>query len=133
MLRAKAKEFYPIILIFIAFNALFISSRSWLFRSHVNQDVLIIGNLILFVITLLSFLLAKRNLTNPNPNVFVRTVYASIMLKIFLCVIAAFVYIALYRENINKPALFACMGLYLIYTFTEVSILMKLLKKKTNA
>jgi Ca2+/Na+ antiporter len=86
----------------------------------------------LFLITFLSFVLGLRGLKNPNPHAFVRSVYTSMMLKLFLCIIAAFIYIAMYRDNLNKPALFICMGLYLVYTFMEVSILMKLLKEKNQ-
>jgi len=37
------------------------------------------------------------------------------------------------KKDLNKPALFACMALYLVYTFVEVSSLQKLLKQKKNA
>jgi hypothetical protein len=101
-------------------------------RWGVDQDVVLIGNLLLFGITLLSFLLAQKGLKSSNPHAFVRSVYSSMMIKLFLCIIAAFIYIAMYRDNLSKPALFTCMGLYLVYTFMEVSILMKLLKGRAN-
>ena len=56
----------------------------------------------------------------------------SIMIKMFLLVVVAFIYIAMYKKDLNKPALFISMGLYLVYTFMEVSALMKRLKQKTN-
>ena len=54
------------------------------------------------------------------------------MIKLFLCIIVALIYIAIYQKQLNKPALFTCMGLYLVYTFMEVSILMKMLKRKQS-
>jgi Ca2+/Na+ antiporter len=102
-------------------------------RSGFDQGVLIIGNLILFAATLVSFVFAKQGLRSQNPQAFVRSVYASIMIKLFICVIAALIYIFLFRKNVNRPALFTCMGLYLVYTFVEVSVLTKLLKEKKNA
>lgn len=122
----------PVVVFFIVLNGFFISGKNMLARWGVDQDVMIIGNLLLFIITLLSFLLAQKGLKNPNPHAFVRSVYSSMMIKLFICIIAAFIYISMYRDNLNKPALFTCMGLYLVYTFMEVSILMKLLKEKTN-
>jgi hypothetical protein len=101
-------------------------------RWGMDQDVMIIGNLLLFLITLLSFMMAISGLKNPNPHAFVRSVYSSIMLKLFACVIAAFIYISLFKDQLSKPALFACMGLYLVYTFIEVSLLMKLLRESKN-
>ena len=97
-----------------------------------DTDVLMIGNLLLFLITLMSFVMGRRGLNNPNPHAFVRSVYASIMIKLFLCIIVALIYIAIYQKQLNKPALFTCMGLYLVYTFMEVTILMKMLKHKES-
>ena len=78
-------------------------------------------------------MLAQKGLNNTNTHVFIRAIIGGIMVKLFVAVIAAFIYIALFKKNINKPALFACMGLYLVYTFFEVSVLTKQLKQKTNA
>ena len=132
MTKRRVKSFLPIVLIFVILNGFFIAGKSMLARWGVDQEVVIIGNLLLFVISIVSFLLGLRGLKNPNPHAFVRSVYTSMMLKLFLCIIAAFIYIAMYRDNLNKPALFICMGLYLVYTFMEVSILMKLLKEKSQ-
>ena len=132
MTKRSVKSFLPIVVIFVILNGFFIAGKSMLARWGVDQEVVIIGNLLLFVISIVSFLLGLRGLKNPNPHAFVRSVYTSMMLKLFICIIAAFIYISMYRDNINKPALFTCMGLYLLYTFVEVSILTKLLKGKTN-
>jgi hypothetical protein len=132
MMRSKWREFTPVVLLFIILNALFIAGRAPLQRWGADQEVLIWGNLLLFAITLFSFLMAKRGLRHPNPHRFVRSVYSSILVKLFACMIAALTYIAIYKAALNKPALFAVMGLYLVYTFLEVSVLMKMLKKSTN-
>lgn len=131
MIKRRFKSFAPVVFFFIALNGFFIAGKNMLAKWGIDQDVVIIGNLLLFLITLISFVLGLRGLKNPNPHAFVRSVYTSMMLKLFLCVIAAFIYISMYRDNLNKPALFTCMGLYLVYTFMEVSVLMKLLKEKT--
>jgi hypothetical protein len=133
MNRNRLKGFVPVILVFIVLNGFFISAKNMLQRWNVDQDVAIIGNALLFLITLCSFLLAQRGLKNPNPHAFIRSVYMSVMLKLFVCIIAAFVYIAMYKSNLNKAALFICMALYLVYTFLEVASLTKLLKQRKNA
>lgn len=132
MTKNKLRTFFPVIIIFIVLNGFFISGRNMLARWQADQDVLIIGNLLLFVVTLLSFLLAQKGLKTPNSHAFVRSVYGSMMLKFFVCLIAAFIYIFSFRKELNKPALFICMGLYLVYTFLEVAALMKLLKQHRN-
>lgn len=132
ILRSKFREFVPVVLLFILVNSLAISLRTRWMNWNVSQDVLIYGNLFLFAITFFSFLIAKRGLQNANPHAFVRSIYGSIMFKLFLCLIAAFVYISIYKKGLNKPAFFACMGLYLVYTFLEVSILTRLLRHRPN-
>lgn len=130
---SKLKGFMPVVLVMILLNSFFSIGKNWLQQNNIDANVLIVGNTLLFVITFISFLLAQKGLSNPNPHAFVRSVYMSVMLKLFVCIIAAFVYISIYKSNLNKPALFVCMGLYLVYTFLEVATLMKMLKQKKNA
>ncbi|HEU0112557.1 MAG TPA: hypothetical protein VFQ73_16900 [Flavisolibacter sp.] len=132
MNKPVRKSFTPVIILFIVLNGFFIAGKNLLAKWGMDRDVVIIGNLILFVITLVSFTLGQRGLKNPNPHAFVRSVYSSMMLKLFLCIIAVFIYVSLNRTSYNQPALFTCMGLYLVYSFMEVSILMKLLKGKSQ-
>ena len=123
----------PVVILFVIINGFFLIGKNMLQRWDVDEDVVAVGNMILFVITLISFLLAQRGLNNSHPHAFVRAVYMSVMLKLFACIIVAFVYISVYKSNLNKPALFICMGLYLVYTFLEVATLTKMLKQKRNA
>ena len=131
-MKEKLRGFLPVILFFVVLNSIFIAGRSMLEDRGVDQEVLLLGNGLIFLITLVSYLIAQRGLHHPNPNVFMRMVMGSIMIKMFLLVIVAFIYIAMYKQDLNKPALFISMGLYLVYTFMEVSALMKRLKQKTN-
>ncbi len=130
-MRAK-RSFSPAVLFFIMLNAFFISGKGLLERWGADQEVLIIGNLVLFVIFLLSFFVAQKGLKSTNPHAIVRSVYGSMMIKLFICIIAAFIYIAVYKKDLNKPAFFTLMGLYLVYTFIEVATLTKLSKQKAN-
>lgn len=132
ILRNRFRDFTPVVLLFVIINALAISLRTRWTAWNVSQDLLIAGNLFLFVVTLFSFLIARRGLQSDNPHAFVRAIYTSILFKLFLCLIAAFVYISIYKKDLNKPAFFACMGLYLVYTFLEVSILTRLLRRRPN-
>jgi len=123
----------PMIILFIMLNAFFLAGRSWLEKKGIDTDVAIIGNMILFLVSMVSFLLTRRSLSSSNPHSFVRAMYGSFLIKFFVCAISAFVYIIMEKKNVNKPALFVCMGLYIIYTFIEVSALTKLLKQRKNA
>lgn len=114
-------------------NAFLIAGKNILVKWGVDTTVVSFGNLILVVVTFLSFWLSRRSLKSENPNVFVRAMYANVMIKLFVCIAAAFIYFAWAKKNINKPALFICMGLYVLYTVIEVSSLTKLLRKQKNA
>ena len=132
MPKNNRRAIIPIIVVFIIVNAFLISGKTILTRWEADGDIIIVGNMILFIITLLSFLLGKKGLNSTNPHSFVRSVYTSMLLKLFGCAIAAFIYIATSKDNVNKPALFILMGLYLVYSFIEVSVLTKMLRQKTN-
>ena len=88
-MKGKISGAIPVILVFIILNALFIAGRSALEKWGADQTVLILGNTFIFLITLVSFFIAKRGLKNPNPNVFMRSVMGSIMIKMLLVVILA--------------------------------------------
>ena len=127
------RPFVPISVFFILLNAFFVAGKGLLEKWGVDQSVLILGNLLLFVVTAISFAVSSRGLKATNPHAFVRAVYGSVMIKFFVFAIAAFIYIQSAKAAVNKSGLFICMGLYLVYTFMEVSVLTKLLKNKKNA
>jgi ACR3 family arsenite efflux pump ArsB len=122
----------PLILVFVFLTAFFISGKSWFEKKGVDQDVLIAGNLILFLVSLSAFLITNKALASSNPQAFVRAMYSSFIIKFFVLAITAFVYIMVAKKNVNKPALIACAGLYIIYTGIETRALMKMLKQKKN-
>ena len=64
---------------------------------------------------------------------FLRSVYGSFMIKLLLVAAIIFGYAFAFKNELNKPALFTCMFLYLVYTFIEVRGLLKLSKDKPNA
>ena len=133
MTQNKFRTFLPVIILFIIINAFTLTGFGLADKWKFDKDVITIGNLVLFLATFLSYFFALRGLQASNPHTFIRSVYSSIMVKFFICLLAAVIYIIMYKANLNKPALFICMGLYLIYTFIEVRILTKIMKQKSNA
>jgi FtsH-binding integral membrane protein len=128
----KRRPYLSIVLLYLAFNLLFLTGSKWLIKFNTATDVLIIGNSILFVATLLSFFLYSRALKNNKPHQFLKYIYGGMFLKMLICLIAAFIYIASFGKNVNKPAIFGCMFLYFLYTFVEVSILLRMSKEQKN-
>jgi len=131
--KRKRRAYLSLILLYLAFNAIFLVGHKWLKTLSVDRDVLVIGNSILFIATLLSFFLYSRALKNNQPHKFLKYIYGGMFLKMLICLIAAFAYIATFGKNVNKPAIFVCMFLYFLYTFVEVSILLRLSKEQKNA
>lgn len=129
----KNKPWLPLVIVFVLFNAFFLIGKNWLEKQGVNNDVLIGGNLILFVATLLSFLVYLRSLKTASGGAALRGMYGSFIIKFFICLVAAVAYIMIAKKEVNKPALIACMGLYIVYTVIEVSSLQKILRQKKTS
>ena len=128
--QSAAKSFLPLTIIFVVTSLLFFTLRSQLEAWGISTNVMIVGNLILFLATLGSFSLYTKAIRNNNVQVFLRMVYGGMFLKMMICLIAAFVYIVSVKKGVSKGAIFGCMFLYFLYTFVEVSILMKLSKQQ---
>jgi hypothetical protein len=127
------KPWLPLVIAFMLFNALFLISENWMEKKGINYEVLLMGNLILFAATFLSFYVYVGSLQSSGGGAAVRGMYGSFMIKFFVCLLAAVIYIMVAKKNVNKPAMIICMGLYIVYTVIEVSSLQKLLKQKKNA
>ncbi len=124
------KAFLVLVYLFLGFTVLFGIGWMMLSRRPIDFEVLLIGNALLFAISFYSFRLGIKALHHKNVQVFLRLVYSSLLLKLFLLSIAALIYIARFKQEVNKPALFGCFGLYLIYIFTEVRLVMQQSKQK---
>jgi high-affinity Fe2+/Pb2+ permease len=71
-----------------------------------------------------------RALKNKNPNVFIRSVMGGMILKMFACIIAVFIYVQLSGADFNKRSIFTALCLYLVYLAVEVRSVMKLNRNK---
>lgn len=128
----KGSPARPIVLLFVFLTSAFIIFRRALATNGFNVDVLLIGNIILLAISLVSYFLHTQGMKSTNTAAFLRNVYGGFMLKFFVVAIVVFGYAFIAREKINKPALFTLMGLYLVYTFLEMRVLLKQGKKAKN-
>jgi len=131
MNKRKQQPWFPLAFVYILGNALIMVARRWEDKYKVDITVLMIGNIILFAATMVSFFLYKRSLKNNQPQAFLRYIYSGMFIKMLICLFAAFIYIAT-TNNVNKPALFGCMFLYFVYTFVEVSILLRMSKQQKD-
>jgi hypothetical protein len=125
------RAFLPILGVFLVSSGLILLGAPGLRELKTDSGVLQAGNVLLFGLTAISYFLHIKSIRSPNPHVFVRMLYSSLIIKMLVCMIAALVY-GLLTKSVNRNAIFACFILYVIYTFLEVKSLMKFIKKSPN-
>ena len=118
-----------ILFIFIGVLIILIVFRSFLYSHHIDDKFLFGANCLLFTISMTSYAVQRKALLSTNPQAFFRGVYMSMIIKLFVCMITFTIYILNLKGEINQPALFISMGLYVLYTAVEVTGLMKAARK----
>ncbi len=120
----------PLIIAFVICTML-IGVSSFLFTSYgVNYVVLIGGNCLFFLISLLVFRMQYKAMQHSNPNVFIRAVMLAMIIKFVACISAVIGYYFISKEAFSKPAVYFSMVIYVIYLVVEVRTIMKLNKSK---
>lgn len=127
------KKYIPLMALFIVINILVFIFKSILFENGFEINFILAANAILFLITFFGFLIQARRLNSANINAFLRGIYASLLMKMFIIMAAVFIYVLMADGKVNKPALFTSMGIYILYTSIEVIQLMKIVRKNPNA
>ncbi|MBC7688352.1 MAG: hypothetical protein H7211_09250 [Aquabacterium sp.] len=120
----------PLLIIFLIFSASLPLARPLLAQWGINSDVLIVANILFFAVSLIAFFMQQKALQNINPNVFVRSVMAGMLIKMFVCITAVIIYRLVAGNNVSKVSVFAAMFLYLLYLAVEVAVITKLNKQK---
>ena len=129
-MKAKRNLLLPLLLVFIICNGFFISAKTLLAKWGIDNGVLIIANSLFLLLALITFFVQQKALQNKNPNVFVRSVMAGMMIKMFSCIIAIFVYWFVMKDKFSKASVAAAMLVYLIYLVVEVMMITKLNRQK---
>lgn len=124
------KVVLPLVLTFALFTVALFFAQLFLHEQRVDFTILIAANCLFFFISLLAFRMQRKAMTNPNPNVFIRSVMGGMMLKMFVCIAAVMAYVMASGKNFNKPSVYISMLIYLVYLVVEVALVMKLNKRK---
>jgi hypothetical protein len=107
------KSLFPILILFVVVNLMGFLAPAPLGSLDVNVEVLLLGNLLVCSLTLFSFW----------------TVYGSFILKLVVAAGVVVVYAKIKGAAMNNSGIFACLFLYLVYTFLEIKGLLLLIKK----
>lgn len=120
--------------VFVLITAALFLLKTWLLQTlGVQYEVLVAGNVVMALITLFSYLLNRKGMTSDNANVIVRSVYASTLAKLMLCVVAMAVYVIVNRTRVSKATIFLFMLFYLVYTVYETTHLIRSSKQQKKS
>lgn len=122
-------RFYIIlIVIFCGINGLGIAYSHLLEVWGIDNIAGMVGNILLAVVTALTYEFGLKGIKDNNQHAFVRRVYLSTFIKLFVCAIGILVYAYLYRDALSTGTLILFFLLYIIYTVLETLSLMKVAK-----
>lgn len=127
------EKFTPVIVLFIFINVLVFIFKNFLLQNGFDINFFLGANTILFLLSAFGFFIQTKGANSPNINAFIRGIYLSLLMKMFVIAAAVFIYILIIGGKINKPALFTSMAIYILYTSVEVMQLMKITRKKPDA
>jgi hypothetical protein len=127
------KKLIPLLSLFIFVNILLLIFKNILTGYGFDVNFILGANVVLFLLSLSGFFIQNKGVRSSNINAFIRGVYSSVLLKMFIIMGGILIYILIAGGEVNKPALFTSMAIYILYTSVEVIQLMKIIRKKPNA
>ncbi len=123
----KQKFIITLIVVFAALSGVFFYMKSA--APEFRFNVLMAGNIIMAVLSLVSFLLATKDM-HSRPQAFVRGVYSASFLKLLVCMASVLIYVMVNKADIHKPTLFVLFGIYAVYSIVETTLLSKIARVK---
>jgi len=120
----------PLVIAFILLNIVLISAYLLYPGAGLDYLMLIIANAVFFLTSAMVFNMQRKAMANSNPQVFIRKVMVGVMLKMGVCLAFIMGYVFLTRPAFNRPAIYLSLVIYLVYLITEVSVVMKMNKRK---
>ncbi len=124
------KVVMPLFISFLVLTAIIVAGSIFYTDKGVDYMVLMGGNCLFFLISLVVFRMQYLAMYHKNPQVFVRKVMGSMLIKVFACLAAVVAYYFISGPAFNKPAVYASMIIYIVYLVVEVRTIMKLNKTK---
>ena len=133
MIESPSRKFLPVAVPCLIIMILITIFKKPLTSFGFDINFLIFANLLLYLLSYFSFIIQIKGIEAKSGHALVRGLYTSLLLKMFVIVGAIFIYIYAFGGNVNMPALFVAMVIYLLYTSIEVIQLMKIARKKPDA
>ena len=129
-MNQRSNVLLPLVICFVVFAAAVV--LAWLFWKNSNIDFIVLlgANVLFFLVSVMAFRMQYAAMQNSNPNVFIRKVMSTMLLKMGIALAAVMAYVLISGKSFNKPAVYISMLIYLVYLVVEVGLVMKLNKRK---
>lgn len=125
-----AKRLLPLIVLFIVATLFILLADSVWAKYQIDKNVILGANILFLSVSILVFFMQKKAMVNANPNVFIRSIMAGMMIKMFTAVIAVLAYVLSTGKSFDKKAVFLSMFLYMFYLGAEVMAISKENRKR---
>lgn len=129
-MKLFGKMLLPLLIIFVILTIFIIGASNLWLKYSIDKNVLLGANLLFMSTGVLVFFMQKNALSNKNPNVFIRSVMAGMMIKMFSTILAVLAYVVIVGPNYDKKAVFISLFMYLLYLAAEVTAISKENSKK---
>ena len=94
-MNPRFKVLLPLVISFIILAAAIFLAGILFPGSGINYIVLMAANCLFFLVSLVAFRIQRKAMDNANPNAFIRSVMAGVMVKMFVCIVAVMAYLLL--------------------------------------
>ncbi|MFN0080897.1 MAG: hypothetical protein ACKVOM_00125 [Ferruginibacter sp.] len=129
-MKLFGKMLLPLLATFLALSIPICSLPGLWLKYSIDKNVLMGANLLFMGTGVLVFFMQKNALTDKNPHVFIRSVMAGMMIKMFSTVLAVLAYVVIAGAGYDKKAVFISLFMYLLYLAAEVAAISKENSKK---
>jgi sorbitol-specific phosphotransferase system component IIC len=130
MEQKDRKWMLPFLGIYLLITVVSFSLGSFFAEKQINIFVVLAANTILLAFSLLNLSFQQKNINNPNSAAVIRGLMAGTFLKLMGLAAAALIYLVAAGANRSVNAVFIGMGLYIVYTWLEVRVSLRMKPKK---
>jgi hypothetical protein len=127
------KTYLPTLVLFLGCTLIFFTAQTWLQQWNIVPTVILVGNGLIALTTVLSLYLSQKALQHKTTSGFLRNTYAGFMIKFFVTAVAVIGYATTAGKSINANGIFVCVALYIAYLFIEKKSLLYWNKQQQNA
>lgn len=130
MEQKDRKWMLPFLGIYLLITVVSLSLGSFFAEKQINLVVVLSANTILLAFSLLNLGFQQKNINNPNSAAVIRGLMAGTFLKLMGLATAALIYLVAAGASRSVNAVFIGMGLYIVYTWLEVRVSLRMKPKK---